>query len=63
MYKIYTGAGGADLINQAFEKKLGFERVYQPKKVPRYLQRMRSKFKTDYKGRKYRLIGSFKMPE
>lgn len=55
-YIIRTGAGGYDLFQEAFEKKVGFERVYIGKKVLRILRRLKNPIRKSMNKRYYKLI-------
>lgn len=51
---IHTGAGGYDLFSETFENKVGFYRIYQPKKCLR-IAKSTFKRKSLTKGR-YKLL-------
>lgn len=56
-YRIYTGAGGMELFEEAMEKAFGFKRVYIGKKVLRILRRVKTPIKKSrLTGRYYKLI-------
>jgi hypothetical protein len=53
---VRTGIGGMELIDEAFEKKVGYERIYMGHHVPRILRRLKIIIKKTRRGRYYRLI-------
>lgn len=55
--KLYTGIGGYDLFQNAFEEALGYKRLYISKKVLRILRRLKSPIKYSIaKKQHYKLI-------
>lgn len=60
-YRIYTGVGGMDLFEEAFEKRLGFKRVYIGKKVPRFLRINKFTILKSRTGKWYRRIGKLNL--
>ncbi len=41
---MYTGVGGADLVQESFEKELKFERIYIPNKLLRLVKKTKAPF-------------------
>lgn len=55
--RLYTGIGGMELFEEAFEKHAGLKRIYIGKKVLRILRTSKAVIKKSYSGRYYKLIG------
>lgn len=55
--KMYTGAGGFDIFDEAVDNRLGFIRVYIGRKVPRIVSRTtKHKIKKSARGLYYKLM-------
>ncbi len=54
--KIYTGAGGLDLYGEAFDKQVGYERVYIGFKVLRILRKLKSPIRKSMTKGFYKII-------
>jgi len=55
--KIFTGAGGMELVQIAFEESVGLYRIYLGKQIPRILRRLNFKiFKSAHYGKYYKLL-------
>lgn len=54
--KIFTGAGGMDLIEERFEQSVGLYRIYLGRQIPRFLRVLKFKIFKNRRGRYYKLL-------
>lgn len=56
--RLYTGAGGMDVFEEAMQEQVGLKRIYLGKKVLRILRKTKTPImKSAYTGRWYKLMG------
>lgn len=59
--RIYTGAGGMEMFQEAMEHSVGLERVYMGKKVSRIVKKITPGMKKSLTGKYYKLVTSHKI--